>query len=184
MVYTGITKSEIESIIQKKGDFMQIEYLSDLSRKALPVHVKKFIYLKLANIYHRKSMFKEEARIFDLLALNSVAFSERVKYYVKETEVFIRTCRFNEADTTMKKALREANSIEKEEIYYSIKDFYKKVADDYVKQLKRNSATKVYEKLLNMRLTDFEKEKIKERLIELYEKLGRFNEARRLEGLN
>jgi len=183
MVYTGITKSEIEAVLKKKGDFMQIDYLSDFLRKELPTDVKKFVYLKLADIYGRKSMFKEEARIFDSLALNSIAFSEKVKYYVKEAEVFIRACKFTDADSAMRKAMREANSIEREEIYYSVKDFYKKVAEDYVKQVKRSSAVKVYEKLLNMRLTNFEKKEIKNKLIELYEKLGRFSEAKRLEVL-
>lgn len=183
MVYTGISKSEIEGNLKKKGDFMQIDYLVGFLKEELALDVKKYIHLKLAEIYERRRMFKEEARIFDALALNSIAFSEKVKYYVKETEAFIKAGKFSEADSAMRKTMSEANSIEREEIYYSIKDFYKQVAENYEKQMKRNNATKIYEKLLNMRLNNLEKKEIKEKLIFLYEKLGRFGEAKMLRGL-
>ena len=183
MIHNEISKSEIEAYLQSRGDFIQMDYLTGLLRKELPYDVKKFVHLKLVEIYDRRGMFKDSARVFDSLGLISIAFSEKVKYYVKETESFIKAGNFEDADRAMKKAMSEANSIERDEIYYSIKDFYKKIAEVYEKQLKRNRATKVYEKLINMRMTDLEKKKIKEKLIYLYEKLGKFKEAKMLEGL-
>ncbi|MAG11044.1 hypothetical protein CMI44_01915 [Candidatus Pacearchaeota archaeon] len=184
MTYTGISKSEIEENLKSKGDFMQIYYLSGFLKKDLPFDVKKFVHLKLAEIYERKGMLKDAARIFDSLALSSIAFSEKVKYYTKEAEIYIRAGIFDDTDRAMRKAMNEASSVERDEIYYSIKDFYKKVAKEYEDQLKRNNATKVYEKLMDMRLADVERNEIRDKLIKLYEKLGKFNEAKMLEGLS
>ena len=90
---------------------------------------------------------------------------------------------FDKADKALNKAIGEANSIEKDEIYYSIKDFYLKLAENYENQRKINHASRVYEKLIKMRMNEHERKQLKEKLIELYEKLGKFKEAKRLEGV-
>jgi len=83
----------------------------------------------------------------------------------------------------MKKAMNQANTIEKQGIYFTIKDFYKKQAEVYEKEMKRAHAVRIYEKLLEMKLNDSEREEIKEKLLYLYEKLGKFEEAKRLKSL-
>ena len=50
--------------------------------------------------------------------------------------------------------------VEREEIVFSIKEFYKKQAEEYEKELKRNSAVKIYEKLLEMSISDLERKEI------------------------
>ena len=72
--------------------------------------------------------------------------------------------------------MSQANAIEKQEIYFIIKDFYKKQAEIYEKEMKRNNAARIYERLLQMNITDLEKQEIKKKLLELYEKLGKLKE--------
>lgn len=176
MLYTSISKSDIEKEIEGKGDFVQIAYLTEILEGKIPIDVRKFICLKLAEIYERKSMLNDAAKMFDNIALVSIAFSEKIKHYIKESELYIKAGIFEKADMAMKKAMNQANAIEKRDIYFIIKDFYKGRAEVYEKEMKRNHAAIIYERLLQMNITDLEKQEIKKKLLELYEKLGRLKE--------
>ncbi len=176
MLGNELSKSDVEKEISEKGEYMQIHYLSGLLNKEIHRDTKKFIYLKLIEIYKKKNMLNDVAKMYEGIAGISIAFSEQIKNYLKATEYYIKAGFFDKADYSMRKALNEANSVEREEINFSVKDFYKKQAEEYERNLKRNSATRIYEKLLEMNITDSERKEIKERLIELYEKLGKLKE--------
>jgi len=176
MLYSGISKSEIEEELQRKGDFVQIAYLTNILEEKLPIDIKKFICSKLAEIYEKKFMFKDAAKMFENVALISVAFSEKIKYHLREAELYIKAGDFEGVDNAMKKAISDANASEKAEIYFIIKNSYKRQADIYEKEMRRNHAAKIYEKLLHMNTSESEKNDIKRKLLELYEKLGKLKE--------
>lgn len=171
-----MSKSEIEKELKGRGDFIKIDYLTRFLKETLPIDIKKFIYLKLAEIHERICMFERAARNFNDVALVSIAFSEKIKYYVKEAELYIKSGNFEGVDEAVRKALSDANASQKAEIYFVIKDFYKKQAQIYEGETRRNKASKIYEKLLQMKINEQEKQEIKERLLALYEKLGKFKE--------
>ncbi len=173
MLKTGMIKSEIEEELSDKGDFVQIDYLTRFLKEPLTMDMKKFVFLKLAVLYEKIGMLKEAAKNYDSAAMVSIAFSEKINHYLKGAELYIKADDFEKADAAMKKAMSQANSIEKNEIYITIKDFYKQQAEAYEKNLKRASAAKVYEKLLEMRISDLERKEIKEKLLDIYEKLGK-----------
>lgn len=184
MINTNIaTKSEVEEKLRGKGSFVQLEYLTSLMKKELPLDVKKFVGLKLAEIYENTNMFSDAAQIYETLAMISVKSSERVDFYVKETQAYIKSDSFERADTAMRKALAESNSTEKENIQKIIKSFYLSLAQDYEKKLRKSHAIKVYEKLMNMKISEVEKTQIKEKLMELYEKLGKINDMKKMQGI-
>lgn len=176
MLKRSMSKQEIEEELEGKGDFVQIDYLTTFLEEKLTFDIKKFIYFKLAEIYERKGMLKDAAKMFDNIALISIAFSEKIKHYIKEAELYIKAGTFEEADEAMKKAISQANTIEKQDIYFVIKNVYKKQAEIYEKEMKRNHAAIIYEKLLEMSITELEKQEIKKKLLELYEKLGKLKE--------
>ncbi len=176
MLYSGISKSDIEKELQRKGDFVQIAYLTDILEEKLPIDIKKFICFKLAGIYEKKFMFKDAAKMFDHVAFISIAFSEKIKYHIKEAELYIKEGDFELVDHAMKKAMSDANASEKAEIYFIIKNSYNKQAEIYEKEMRRNRTVKIYEKLLHMDLSELEKNDIKAKLLVLYEKLGRLKE--------
>ncbi len=176
MLYSGLSKSDIEKEIEGKGDFVQIDYLTEILEEKIPIDVRKFICFKLAEIYERKGVFDSAAKMFNNIALISIAFSEKIKHYIKESELYIKAGVFDKADEAMKKAMNQANVIEKQDIYFSIKDFYKRQAEVYEKEMKRNNALRIYEKLLEMNITDLEKQEIKKKILGLYEKLGKLKE--------
>lgn len=138
--------------------------------------MKKFVFLKLAELYEKITMLKEAAKNYDNAAMVSIAFSEKINHYMKEAELYIKADDFEKSDEAMKKAMRQANSTEKNEIYLTVKDFYKQQAEAYEKNLKRVGAARVYEKLLEMKISDSERKDIKEKLLEIYDKLGKRKE--------
>ena len=176
MLGSNLSKSDVEAQIAGKGDFVNIAYLSKLLNEKLHRDTKKFVYLKLIEIYKRTRMFNDVAKMYEGIASISIAFAEQIKNHLKATQYYIKAGFFDKADYAMRKALNEANSVEREEINFAVKDFYKTQAEEYEKVLKRNSAAKIYEKLLEMSITDQERGEIKERLMGLYEKLGRLKE--------
>jgi len=178
MLNKNMSKHEIEEELSGKGDFVQLDYLTNFLKieHHLDFSLKKFLYSKLAEIYERRNMLVDSAKMFDKLGLISIAFSEKIKNYVKETELYIKVGFFDRADEAMKKALNQANEMEKQDIYFAIKDFYKRQAEVYEKERRRNHALKIYEKLLEMNISDFEKQELKKKILELYEKLGKLKE--------
>jgi mitochondrial fission protein ELM1 len=95
---------------------------------------------------------------------------------MKEAELYIKADDFEKSDGAMKKAMSQANSTEKNEIYLTVKDFYKRQAEAYEKNLKRAGVARIYEKLLEMKISDLERKEIKEKLLEIYDKLGKRKE--------
>jgi len=176
MLEDYLSKENIEEKISGKGDFVQMDYLSGLIKKKLPRETKQFIYLKLAMIYERRGMLADSARMHEGLAIISIAFSEKIKHYVKATELYIKAGGFDNADYALKKALSEANATQRTEIYFAVKEFYKRQAEAYERELRRNNAVRIYEKLLEMKISEVERKEIKEKLMNLYEKVGRLKE--------
>lgn len=176
MLRTGMTKSEIEEELVDKGDFVQIDYLTKFLEEPLSMGIKKFVFVKLAELYEKTSMLEEAAKNHDSAAMISILFSDKIKHYMKGAELYIKAGDFEKADGAMKKAMSQANSAEKEEIYFTIKDLYKKEAEIYERKLKRAHAARFYEKLLEMRISDSERKEIREKLMETYDKLGKTKE--------
>ena len=172
-----MSKQEIEEFLKGKGDFVRMDHLSRfLDEKSLPIDKKKFVYQKLIEIYEQKGMFGDVAKMYRNIALISVAFSEKIKNHVKEAEFYVKAGFFEDADAAIKKSMGEANASQKAEISFVIKEFYKKQAEVYEKERRRANASKIYEKLLQMKISEGEREEIKKKLMDLYEKLGRIKE--------
>lgn len=181
MLKPGMTKTEIEKDIQGKGNFVQIDHLTRFLREPVAMETKKFIFLKLAELYESARILPDAAKMYDNAADLSIAYTEKIKYYLKEAETFSKLGAFDRVDIAMKKALSEANIREKEDIMFSIKQFYKTQAMVCEKEAKRNQAAKFYEKLLELRITDQERKEIKEKLMNLYKALGKVREAANIE---
>lgn len=172
-----MSKQEIEKELQSKGDFVKIDYLTRfIKQEDPPIALKRFSYLKLAEVYGGKSLFSKSAKMFEYAASVSLTFSDKIKYLLKATEQYIKGGIFDKADYSMKKALSEANTKEKREIKIIVKQYYKKQAEIYEKEKRRNHALKIYEKLLEINLDDEEKQEVKEKLMFLYEKLGKLKD--------
>ena len=72
--------------------------------------------------------------------------------------------------------MNNANVVQKPQIAEDIQKMYKDLAEDYVASDKRSHAVKIYEKLMIMKISDGEKEEVKEKLKALYQSLGRYKD--------
>ena len=176
-------KTEIEKILEGKGDFVKIDYLTRFLKQMPPLEMRKFAYSKLVEIYDIRKMYSDSAECYRNLAINSVTFKDKAKYFIGEAKAHIRGFHFEEADRALKRDLSESNSGEKKEIYSQIISFYKEYAQNLEKNIKNNNAVKVYEKVYRMHLKEEDKEEIKLKLISLYERLGKTNEIKLIESV-
>ncbi|MCX6749190.1 MAG: hypothetical protein NTW17_00390 [Candidatus Pacearchaeota archaeon] len=181
MLKPTMSKSEIEKDLQGKGDFVQIDHLIRFLKDQLSMDTKKFVFLKLAALYEKAKLLDEAARMQNNAAELAIAFTEKITYYKKEAELYIKSGAFDKAEKAMRDAMSQANLREKEDIYAFIKQFYKEQALVCEKNEKRNQAVRLYEKILEMRITETERSEIKAKLLELYKKLGKVREYMILE---
>jgi tetratricopeptide (TPR) repeat protein len=183
MITKEMSKVEIENFLTGKGDYVQIDHLTRfLADKQVPTDKRKFVHTKLAEIYERRGMFAEAAKMYNNVAIASVVFGDKIKAYTQEAKFYIKAGMFELADEAIKKAIGEANSSERINLQANIKIFYKQQAEIYEKQNRRSNAVKIYEKMLQMRLFEPDRPMIKEKLLGLYEKIGKIKEYLALKG--
>ncbi len=171
-----MSKEEIREILKDQGDFVQIDNLTKFLDTRPAIDIKRFIFKRLTELYENAGMFSDAGINAENSAEASVTYVDKIKLFMKATELFVKASNFERADYSMKKALHNANESEKGPLYSQIKEFYKKQAQAYEKDHKRAHAVKFYEKLLTMTLFDEEKQEIKNRLLDLYQKLGQFSD--------
>lgn len=171
-----MTKVEIEKELNRQGDYVQIDNITRFLKENPAMDLKKFLYTKLIEIYDRRNMFLDEADVYNRLIELSLVPSEKVNYLVKAAECYIKGGIFDKADLMMSKITGQVKELERRKIMNSIIDFYKKQAQVYEKEKRRNRAVKTYEKILTMNIIDSEKNEIKQKLAKLYQELGMVGE--------
>ena len=184
MLNKGMKKQEIEDFLEGKDDFVVIDHLTRLIKEQPPIDVRKYAYLKMARIYLNRSMFIDAAKMFRNAAINSVKFSEQQENCMKEAKCYLRALKFDDATNALKKAFAEANQDQRNNMYKGFIEYFKKVGEDYEKQNLPGKTTKVYEKLIRMKITDEDKEEVKEKLLNLYQKLGKTKEYNFLKSMD
>ena len=177
MLNNNMSLTEIGKELEGKGDFIQIDYLTRYIEQRPPLFNKKFAFTKLLEIYEAKNMFNDAGKIYHSLAMLTVIIREKIDYLTKASKSYIKGGNLEKADSTLGSALAEASNIRKQVIYEEIKNFYKTQAEIYEKGSKRNHSVKIYEKILDMKISDDERKEIKEKLLNLYEGLGKFRES-------
>ena len=182
-----MTKSEIEKEVSKWGDYVQIDNLTRFlkTNPGLAFDTKRFIYQKLGEVYEKRRMFFDSAISYEKVGEACVLRPEKIKNFLKAINNYIKSGYFDRADETARKSLRESSSQERAEILKSLREFYKQEAERGIKENKRSSTVKVYERMLEMATIPIaEKEEIKEKLLKLYLTLGIMNKYNQFKNRN
>jgi len=171
------TKEAIEEKLNSgMGDFVKMEYLENCLKLSPPLEIRRFIFERLAEINEDKGMFAEAAKNMHNAADISITYKDKIRFFMKEVELLIKYGDFNKADEIFRNALALGNTQEKMEMRVALREFYKKQAEAYEKNMKRSNAVKIYEKLLSITEAPTMQREIKEKLLSLYEKLGKMQE--------
>jgi tetratricopeptide (TPR) repeat protein len=173
MLRKEMTKVEIEKELSNQGDYVQIDNITRFMKENVPTDIKRFVSLKLVEIYERRAMFADAAMIYEKLVEISVLRTDKVNYYTKAAECYIKAGFFDKSDLAVKKAISEATAVEKTKLTNSIRDFYKNQAQIYENERRRDRAAKTYEKMLTLTYSDAEKKEINQKLSVIYKSLGR-----------
>ena len=171
-----ISRNEIEEKIKSMGDYVMMGYLSSCLKKSLDFNARKFVLIKLTGLYESGRMFLDAGKMMNAAADINTTFQGKITDFVKAVELFIKAEDYELADSVMKKALAIGNENQKKEVRESVKEFYKTRARFYIDNRKKNHATKAYEKLLMLDLSEDEKLDIRRKLLGIYESLGRIRE--------
>lgn len=186
MAWTEAKETKKEEIKAKLkiigGDMLKIEYLENCLKRQIAFDVRKFVYLGLAELYESRLMFNEAAKNVDGAAEISITFREKMENYMRAAELLIKHGSYDAADKSFEKALVCGNSREKEALKKKFKEAYFTRAKEFEAGKKLNNAIKIYEKLPIYRfVSEDEKKTINLKLAILYSKVGKIQEAMRLE---
>lgn len=175
------TRQEVENKLKMMSDFLKMEYLESCLKTKMDFDVKRLCHQKLAELYDGRNMHSEAAKNMSAVAEMAATFSDKIQAYMKETELLIKAGNYDRADEAFRKAIASGNTREKEEMKKAIKELYKKQAMAYEKANRNTNALKIWEKLVEMTGED-EKPAVREKLLELYKKLGKIREYSLLKG--
>jgi tetratricopeptide (TPR) repeat protein len=182
MLTKDMRKPEIEEFLSGRDTFVQMDYLNRYLKLMPPIDMRKFAYLKIAEICLEREMFSDAARAFHNAYTSSLTFSEKLEIGLKEAKAHILAQKYEDSDRALRRAMSEANSKEKKKLFLSIVEFYKKEGEKLINSNKREKASKLYEKLIRMKIEDSEKLEVKEILLDLYDRLGKRKEYNFLKG--
>jgi tetratricopeptide (TPR) repeat protein len=153
-----------------------MEYLETLSKKQNSLDVAKYIRKQISKLYADKGMYSNAARQLEAWADLSVTFKEKIEAYIQEVEMWIRAGEYMNADDILKRALANATITEKNSIKTRIKQAYINQALFFERRNERNKALKIYEKLYSIETNESDKEDLRKKLLDLYEKTGKVRE--------
>jgi len=176
----AITKSEIEEAIRGKGDFVKIDYLKRYLEVVDSLEVKKFVLLNLAGICEANGMFGEAAKNMAVAADICLTYREKIEFFMKEAELLVKFGNFDLAEKAFERAYALGNSQEKINVKNKYHEFYRIQGELEEQQGKNRKALEVYERLLPMIENETLKLHVKEKMLELYQKLGRMKEYEEL----
>ncbi|MEM4259434.1 MAG: hypothetical protein QXS38_01580 [Candidatus Pacearchaeota archaeon] len=171
-----LTKRELEERLSKVGDYVKMDILSSALKKQLDFDTKKFVLLKLAEVYESRKMFSEAAKMMRNAAEINSTYEGKMNDFMKSCTLFIQGGNFSEADISFTKALGCATELQKNQLKNARKEAYIAQAKDYLAKNRRSHAVEAYEKLLSLDLSLNEKRDAQNVLLGLYEKLGKVKE--------
>ncbi|MFA6974189.1 MAG: hypothetical protein WC238_05660 [Parcubacteria group bacterium] len=171
-----MSMQEIETILKNKNDFVKIDLLTRFIDEERPEgEIKKVCYMMLGEIYERSLMFNDSAKCYDRAGELS-PWKEKKNLHIKAAQLYIRGGDFQKAEGLIKNAVSESSTFERKEMLTGFKKYCIFVAESLERTRKLGDAIKVYEKTLLMELSDEEKRIVRERLMNLYQKLGKVRE--------
>lgn len=169
-------KAQIENKLQTMGDYVQMSYLQRALKSGLDFDTRKFVLLRLGGIYEARRMHLEAAKMIKAAAEINTTYREKIRDYMKATELFIKGQDYPEADRLFAQSLALGNSQEKLQMKQAYKNFYLTQAKLFENSDKRTNAKETYEKVLALELDIGERTQVQKSLLDLYDKLGKIKE--------
>lgn len=165
-------RNEIETKISQMGDYVKMGYLEGCLKNPIDYDTRKFVLIKLAGLYEQGKMFTNAGGAMKNAAEINTTVQGKINDFMKAAELFIKAGNYELAEACVKRAAGESSQTQQKEITVRVKEFYKTKAKLCMNEGKKKNAAGAYEKLLELKLDDKEREEIMKTLAGLYENLG------------
>jgi len=169
-------RREIEERLKGLGNYVKIDYLASCLKQQIDFDTKRFVLIKLAELYKEKKMYLESGKMMQNAAPINTTNKAMINDYILAAEMFVKAGNFYSADMAFEKALGCSGDNQRFEVKQIKIDLYKSQAEHYLKNDKRSGAAIAFERLLELNLAPTERREIQEKLLNLYEKLGKIRE--------
>src|SRR3989338_293098 len=150
----SVNRKEVEAKLICVGDYVKMDYLQQCLKKQLDFDTKRFVMLKLSQVYESRLMFLEAGKLIRNVADINTTFDGKYNDFAKSTELFIRAGGFDDAEISFKKALACGNEKQKLALKMRLKEVYKARAKELIAKDKRKNAMETYERMLTLPFLD------------------------------
>lgn len=176
-------KAEIEKELAGKGDYVQIDTIRRFLKENPSPESKKYVCIRLAEIYERRMMFPQAAETYSKLAEMTNIYADKMRFLIMEAGNYIHGGYFDMADSIVNRIIAEVKPMEKTNTLNIIKDFYKTQAMIFEKEKRKAKAVEIYEKMqMSKTLSDAERSDVNAKLLRLYNDLGLVSKFLALKG--
>ncbi len=177
----NLSESDVLEKLKTLGPMLQQEYLENLNNRIeLEPNLKVLVSKKLAEVYANRGMWSSAARVLTNAALACERFEPKKELHMQAGAVAIKAGDYLLADDNFRGAVEAAAPNEKARVQSDSADLYMAEATALDKSGKMTKAAQVYERILKSAKDNAVKRKITERLMALYEKLGRISDSMRM----
>lgn len=169
-----ITKDELlQRLRAQPSEAKKQEFLETVLKKPVALDVKMAALTALADLFIEKKWFSLAARNYCYAADLANTFREKMDLYFKGGVLYLRSGDYVAAEDNFRKVLVLSASKDKETLKQKILTLYFEHAGEYEKERQYTKAIAAYNRILMMNLPLQKSNEIREKLVMLYEKIGR-----------
>ncbi len=173
-----VTKEEIMNDIKEKGDDIKLEHLDKIVKKMeYDQETRKNAFILMTDIYIKRLWWNNAARAFLNAADLAKTFDDKKELFFKAAELFVKTGDYFTAEDTFRKALVLAAKKDRNATWDRVLGVYMAYARELESKRMQTKAISVYNKILTLNLPIEQANQIRDRMAELYEKIGKPREA-------
>lgn len=174
----NLTEDDIMQKVRSLSSILQQEYLENLlQRLNLDPNLKIFSSRKLADLYARRGMYASSARVITHAASIAPTFAVKKDLSMEAGMMAIKAGNYLLADDSFKHATEEAPQHEKAKIQKEAQDLFLFEAEQLEQRGRVARAIQLYERLIRSDMDQGLIRKIKEKLVILYEKVGKIEDS-------
>jgi tetratricopeptide (TPR) repeat protein len=175
-----ITQNFIEEKLKTfLSDEKRIEWLEKISEQIIDKELKKFCYLKIAELYEKKQMISSAINFYVLASSLVEKYKEGFSLALKIAQLYVKNFNFQYAEDFLRKALSYAPLSQKEEIEKKFYNFFIEEAKAYEEKKRFTKAVQFYKYLADKGINKIE---MLNKIAELYDKAAMPLEASKIRG--
>ena len=167
-------RDEIESELRKMPSFSKVSFLDGILKSDATIDVKRFVYLKLAQVYGDIGMNKEASRNIHKAAEKAMNLNDKAEILKAEIEFLIKSEDYEGVSDVFRRIVNLGGDSGATKVM--IKEMFNAKARQMMDKGNKNKAVDAYEKMLGYVSEAEDEIMIKEILLTLYRDTGKIQD--------